>query len=143
MFYMSINNSAKSDASYFVNAKCVDVEDMGIMTTKFGKKPMVRFTFETDQVNEFGTRRKLARLFHKHFHPMSALSVAVKAWCARDLAAEDECGGVDLETFVDTTAFIKIEPGSVKDGRRYDNIVEILPLNDGKTKPTCEPKDNE
>jgi len=140
---MSIINPAKSAASYFVNAKCIAVEDMGIMTTKFGAKPMVRFTFETDQVNEFGQKRRLTRLFHKHFHPLSALSVAVKAWCARDLAAEDENGEADLETLVDSPANIRIEPGAEKAGRRYDNIVEILPLHTGESEPACEPKENE
>jgi hypothetical protein len=140
---MSIINHAKPAASLFLNTKCVAVEDMGIMTTKFGSKPMVKFTFETDQVNEYGTKRRLTRLFHKHFHPLSALSVAVKAWCARDLAAEDENGEVDLETFVDVSANIKIEPGAEKAGRRYDNIVEILPLNDDEMEPACEPKENE
>ena len=139
---MSIINAAKPAASQFVNSKCAVVEDMGIMTTKFGKKPMVRFTFETDQVNEFGQKRRLTRLFHKHFHPMSALSVMAKTWCERDLAAEEEAGGVDLQTFVDSPACIKIEPGAEKGGRHYDNIVEILPLKD-EIEPACEPKDNE
>ena len=141
---MSIIKPAKAAVTPFVNAKCVAVEDMGIMTTKFGKKPMVRFTFETDQVNEFGQRRRLTRLFHKHFHPMSSLSVAVKAWCERDLAAEEEnIGEVDLQSFVDAAACIKIEPGEEKGGRHYDNIVEILPLNCDESEPACEPKDSE
>jgi hypothetical protein len=140
---MSIINPTKCAASTFVDAKCVSVEDMGVMDTKFGKKPMVRFTFETDQVNEFGQKRRLTRLFHKHFHPMSALSVAAKSWCERVLAVEEESGGVDLQAFVDSSACIKIEPGAEKGGRHYDNIVEILPLKDEEIETTCEPKDNE
>lgn len=116
---------------------------MGIMTTKFGKKPMVRFTFETDQVNEFGQKRRLTRLFHKHFHPMSALSVTAKAWCERDLAAEEGVGDVDLQSFVDSTANLKIEPGAEKEGRHYDNIVEILPLNAAEIETDRELQDNE
>lgn len=140
---MSIINPTKRTASTFVNAKCVAVEDLGVMDTKFGKKPMVRFTFETDQLNEFGQKRRLTRLFHKHFHPMSALSVAAKAWSERDLAAEDENGEVDLQTFVESPACIKIEPGAEKGGRHYDNIVEILPLNGEKIETASEPKNNE
>lgn len=141
---MSNINAAKPAASLFANAKCIAVEDMGVMATRFGTKPMVKFTFETDQVDEFGAKRRLTRLFHKHHHPLSALSLAAKSWCKRDLAGEDEnTGEVDLQTFVDMPACIKLEPGSVKDGRRYDNIVEILPLNDEGVEATCEPKENE
>ena len=133
---------AKPSASLFVNAVCVAVEDMGIMTTKFGAKPMVKFTFETDQENEFGQKRRLTRLFHKHTHPLSAVSLAAKSWCERDLAAEEEnIGEVDWQSFVDSPACIKIEPGAVKDGKRFDNIVEILALPDEEVEATCEPKE--
>ncbi len=114
---------------------------MGTVNTKFGPKRMVKFTFETDQANEFGSKRRLTRLFHKHYHPLSALSVAARAWCERDLAAEDEDGGVDLQIFVDMLGLLKIEPGAMKDGRRYDNIVEILPLNDDEIETNCEPEE--
>jgi hypothetical protein len=141
---MSKINSTKPTASIFVNAVCVDVEDMGQMTTKFGTKPMVKFTFETDQTNEYGTNRRLTRLFHKHFHPLSALSTAARSWCQRDLEAEEEnIGEVDLQTFIDMPATIRLEPGAMKDGKRYDNIAEILPLEKEEVKETCEPKENE
>ena len=134
----------KPGASRYVNAVCVEVQDMGVTTTKFGKKPMVKFTFEIDEVNKYGSKRRLTRMFHKHFHPMSALSAVAKSWCDRDLAAEEESAGeVDLESFVDVPACIKIEPGNVKDGVRYENIVEVLALNDDEVKSTCEPEDND
>jgi len=140
---MSIINHEKRDTSLLLSAECIAVEDMGVMDTKFGKKPMVKFTFETDQTNQYGQKRRLTRLFHKHFHSMSALSTAAKAWCNRDLAAEDECIGVDFQTFVGSPALIKIEPGAEKGGRHYDNIVEILPINGEEVEMACEPKDNE
>jgi len=139
---MSIINGAKPSASLFVNAKCVAVEDMGVMTTKFGQKPMVKFAFETNEVNESGAKRRLTRLFHKHFHPMSSLSVTAKSWCERNLAEEEENGGVDLQTFIDMPACIKLEPGSLKDGKRYDNIVEIMPPL-AEVGEVCEVKENE
>ena len=141
---MNDNKSAKLSASPFVNAMCIDVEDMGVMNTTFGKKPMVKFTFEIDELNEYGNKRRLTRLFHKHFHPLSALSTAARKWADRDLAAEDEnIGEVDLESFIDMPACIKIEPGAEKGGRRYDNITEILPLNDDEIETIGEPKDTE
>jgi hypothetical protein len=84
----------------------------------------------------------LTRLFHNHTHPLSAISQTVKTWCDRCLANEKEyLGAIDWESFVDKPACIKIEPGSVKNGEHYDNIAEILALNDDEVEKTaCEPK---
>jgi hypothetical protein len=126
-----IKNPAKPTASPYVDAVCVAAEDMGVMTTKFGAKPMVKFTFEIDRLNEYGEKRRLTRLFHKHTHPKSAWSIAAKSWLDRDLAAEEEnLGEVDLTSFVDEPACLKIEPGAVYDGKRYENIAEILGRDD-------------
>ena len=131
-------------ASQYFKAVCIAVEDMGVMETVFGKKPMVKFTFEIDQVNEFGEKRRLTRLFHKHFHALSALSVTAKSWCDRDLTAEEEnIGEVDLQAFVDLSARIKLEPGAEKNGKRFDKISEILPLNDDEAGMRCETLTNE
>ena len=139
---MDTSIATKPCASATVNAVSLAVEDMGVMNTKFGKKPMVKFAFETDQVNEYGTKRRLTRLFHRHTHPMSAVSVAVKSWCGRDLAAEeDNVGEVDWQQFVGLPARLKIEPGKMKDGRRYENIVAILPPADDAPEAVCEPKE--
>jgi hypothetical protein len=131
-------------ASPCVKATCVAVEDMGVMTTKFGRKPMVKFTFETDEVNEFGYKRRLTRLFHKHFHPMSALSTTAKRWCNRDLAAEQEnIGEVDLQSFVDSAAQVRLEPGIVKDGKCFERIAAILPPDHEEVQEARELEDNE
>ena len=47
---------------------------MGVMNTKYGEKPMVKFTFETDQMNESGAKRRLTRLFHHHTQPARAFA---------------------------------------------------------------------
>lgn len=133
---------AKPAALRFINALCVSVEDLGVIDTQYGRKPMVKFTFETDEVNEFGQKRRLTRLFHKHSHPKSALSLAVKMWRDRNLAAEEEnLGEVDWQSFVDTPACLKLEPGIIKDGRRFEHIVEILALNDCELEATSEPEE--
>jgi len=122
--------NAKKTKSY-VDAVCVAAEDMGVIDTKFGKRPMIKFTFEIDRLNEYGEKRRLTRLFHKHTHPKSAWSLAAKSWLDRDLAAEEEnLGEVDLKTFVDEPACLKVEPGAEYNGRRYDNITEILGRDD-------------
>lgn len=138
---MSNISSAKPTASRYVNAVCIAAEDMGIIETKYGKKPMLKFTFEIDELDQYGSKRKLTRLFHKHTHSMSALSVAAKSWCDRDLAEEEEnTGDVDWQSFVDLSACLKIEPGLVKEGKRYINIVEILAGQEDDPKTADEPE---
>jgi len=121
----------KPSASRYVDTECVVAEDMGVMTTKFGAKPMVKFTFESDELNEFGSKRRYTRLFHKHTHPKSAWSMAVKSWLDRCLADEEEnMGAVDLQSFVGESACLKLEPGAMYNGKRFDNIAEILGRDD-------------
>ena len=105
---------------------------MGIMTTRYGSKPMVKFTFELDEPDGFGGKRRLTRLFHNHTHPKSAVSAAVKKWCDRDLQDEEENGGTDWQSFVNQPACIRIEPGNIVGNRHYENITDIVPLNDGE-----------
>lgn len=124
-------NCTKPTASPYVDAVCVAAEDMGVIETKYGKRPMVKFTFEIAKLNEYGEKRRLTRLFHNHTHPKSAWSIAAKSWLDRDLAAEEEnSGAVNLKSFVDEPACLKIEPGAVYNGKRYDNITEILAADD-------------
>ena len=133
----------KPSTSATVKAVCVAVENMGVMDTPFGKKPMVKFTFEIDELNEYGSKRRLTRIFNRNVHPMSAVSEAVKTWCGRDLAAEENyLGGVDWSAFVDSEARLRTAPGNVKDGRHFENIVEILPPADDDAKASNETKGN-
>src|ERR1019366_2027999 len=126
--FMETITNMETCAPATVKAKCSAVEDMGMMDTMFGKKRLLKFTFETDQVNEYGYKRRLTRLFNRHTHPKSSISIAAKAWCGRDLAAEEaDDGRVNWQSFVGLAARLKLEPGAVKDGKCYEKIVEILP----------------
>ncbi len=123
---MAIIKPAKGNSSRQVDTLCVSVEDVGIMATKFGSKPMLRFTYESQELNEYGSKRRYTRLFHKHAHEKSSLSIAVKSWTGRDLANEaDDIDEIDFQAFVKVPARLTLEPGNVKDGKRYENIVNI------------------
>ena len=116
----------KSTRPFTVNAKCVEVDDLGVVETDFGKKPMVRFVFEV--TSEDGSAgRRLWRSFHKNFYEKSALWGAVKSWCGRDLAEEYKIGEPDLNEFTGETATLKIETRVGRQGTSYENITAILP----------------
>jgi hypothetical protein len=124
---MNAMNSAKSSALRYVDANCVSVEEMGIVNMGFGPKPMGRFTFESREVNEYGSKRRYTRLFHLHTHPKSAVSQAARTWLDRDLAEEEEDQGkVNWQSFAGKPACLKLEPSLGKNGTCYENITEIL-----------------
>jgi len=104
----------------------------------FGRKPMGKFTFESNEVSEYGGKRRYTRLFHLHTHPKSAVSQAAKSWCDRDLAAEEENQGkVNWQSFVGKRACLKLEPSLGKNGNSYENITQIRRVDE----TTCEPKE--
>lgn len=122
-----MKNQAKAVVKV-VNAVCVEVADLGEVETPFGKKPQVRFVFESDVENEFGEQRRFVRTFNHHFHEKSSLSLAVKSWSGRDLAAEMEnLGEVDLQSFVGDQVRLTLEAITTKSGKPFDKIVGCLP----------------
>jgi hypothetical protein len=110
-----------------VNAICVDVVDLGTVKTPWGNKPQVKLVFESDEPDQYGEQRILVRTFHKHTHSMSALSIAVKSWCNRNLDDEEAIGALDLASLVGEQARLKLEPTPTKNGGSFDKIIEFLP----------------
>ncbi len=110
-----------------VNAVCVDVVDLGTVKTPWGNKPQVDLVFESDELDHYGEHRILKRTFHKHTHPMSALSIAVKTWCGRDLEQEEAISGLDLTTLIGEQVRLKLQPTPTKNGRTFDKLVDFIP----------------
>ena len=110
-----------------INAVCVDVVDLGTVETPWGRKPQVKFVFESDQLNLYGEQRLLIRTFNKNTYEKSALSIALKSWCGRDLAQEESNGTLDLNRQVGQQATLEIKATISKGGTPYDKIVGILP----------------
>jgi hypothetical protein len=138
---METLTTTKPSAPSIVNAVCVAVEDLGIVDTPYGEKPQVKFTFESDVRNEYGQQRRFVRIFNKYFNDKSALSIAVKSWSGRDLAAEMEnIGEVDLQSFVDDQMRLKLEPITTKAGKPFDKIVDFIPAGAVHVQPTQETK---
>ena len=137
---MAALKSAKPSASRQVDTHCNLVEDLGLKDYGFGAKPMLKFTFESDEVNEYGSKHRYTRLFHKHNHPESALSIAIKSWTGRDLAAEaDDIDDINFKSFEKMPARLTLELGCVRDGKRYENVIDITGIKATGPKQECEP----
>ena len=139
---MSSIKSAKPSASRYVNTGCASVEELGVVDMGFGPKPMGKFTFESNEVNEYGSNRRYTRLFHLHTHPKSAVSQAARTWLDRDLAEEQESQGeVNWQSFVGMPARLKLEPRLGENGNCYENITEILGVSEDEVSGACEPRE--
>lgn len=135
--YMATVKSARPSGPRYVDAICTSVEDKGIISMKFGPKPMLKFTFESDEINEYGSKRRYTRLFHKHNHPKSSLSIAINAWTGRDLADEaEDIDDVNFESFEKLPARLTLEPGAVRDGIHYENVTAIEAVAERETNST-------
>jgi hypothetical protein len=130
------SNTTTQQTSDTINAVCVDVVDLGIVDTPWGRKPQVRTVFETDQQNDYGEPRTLIRTFNMHTHEKSALSINVASWTGRNLSQEAEDGQLNLSTLVGQQARLKLEPTLTKNGNAYDKIVEILPAGEVHVVPS-------
>ncbi len=120
-------NPTRTASDRTVNAVCVDVIDLVTVKTPWGNKPQVTLVFETDEEDQYGEQRILTRIFHKHTHQMSALSIAIKSWYNRSLEEEEAISGLDLTTLIDQQARLKLAPTVTKNGGSFDKIAEILP----------------
>lgn len=118
-----------------VNAVCVDVIDLGDVRTPWGNKPQVKLALESDEQDPYGEHRILVRTFHKHTHPMSALSIAVKSWCGRDLEQEEAIGTLDLASLVGEQVRLKLQPTPTRAGGSFDKITEFLPPGEVHVQP--------
>ena len=133
---MQLQKTTTQQTPDTVNAVCVDVVDLGIVDTPWGRKPQVRMVFETDQMNDYGEPRNLIRTFNMHTHEKSALSINVATWNGRNLRQEDEDGQLDLSTLIGQQAHLKLEQTITKNGNAFDKIVEILPAGEVHVSPS-------
>jgi hypothetical protein len=111
--------------------------------TPWGNKPQVDLVFESDELDHYGEHRILKRTFHKHTHPMSALSIAVKAWCGRDLEQEEAISGLDLTTLIGEQVRLKLQPTPTKNGRMFDKLVDFMPAGELHVQATKYQRDEE
>jgi len=130
-----IKNITSSEATNVVNAVCVDVEDLGVVETPYGEKPQIKFAFESDQLDQYGEQRLLIRIFNNYALPSSALTLAMKSWCGRDLVEEKKNGVVNLKSQIGQQAKLKLESVPTKSGNTFEKIVEILSPGDVRVEP--------
>jgi len=113
---------------------CVDVVDLGIVDTNFGKKPMVKFVWQIDEENEetkapFQVSRRYGLTLDKR----AALRKDLESWRGRKFTKE-ELESFDLEKVLGAPCQIQVVHNVTDDAGTYANVQVVLPLAKGQAK---------
>ena len=85
-------------------AMLVEVKDLGSVQTKFGAREMLLFTFEVEQTDSEGNRRRAFKRYAKTLHPKGALRKAI-----RSITGEDPGDEYDVAQLIGRQVHIVIE----------------------------------
>jgi len=101
-------------------ATLIEITDLGSVQTKYGMKEKVLFTFEVEQADGEGKKRRAFKRFSKTLHPKGGLRKAIRA-----ITGEDPGDEFDLAQLIGRTVQILIEH-QVSEGSTYANITAIV-----------------
>lgn len=117
-------------------ATCIDVWDVGLVETKFGKKHRVALRYFCGEWHEIDGERHPAFLdayFNATLNEKATLRQFLEAWRGK-VFTKDELNGFDLEDLVGAPAFVQVVHNPTPD-RVYANIKVIMRLPKGMEAP--------
>lgn len=122
-------------------AKCVDVVDVGWVSTDWGPKYRVRLVFfcgETEEKMIDGERKTLPlcvfATFTATLSERGNLRPFLESWRGR-LFTADELGRFDMEKLLHAPAFLQVQHRQVSTGKVYANVKTIMKLPPNMTAP--------
>ncbi|HKK44024.1 MAG TPA: hypothetical protein VJ964_00785 [Balneolaceae bacterium] len=107
-------------------AVAVDVVDLGIQKTSFGKRSMVSIVFELQAADSEGNHFILMRKYSKSLHPKSNLRGDLEHWRGAPFSDGELQKGFDLEKVVGQPCMLYLED---RDG--FIAIESIMPPEGG------------
>ena len=109
------------------HAVCVDVVDLGVLTTNWGDKHKVRFVWQIEEENADTHRRFEARKSYTlSLHEKAALRKDLESWRSRKFT-EAELGGFDLEQVLGANCQIQIVHDIGEDATIWANVQAVVP----------------
>ena len=119
-------------------AVCVDVVDLGLEETKWGKKEKVRIAWQTEATYSDENTQKEKRFvvvskYTLSLNEKATLRHHLEAWRGKKFTKE-ELRGFDLEVLIGANCQLQIIHNIADDGRTYANIQAVVPLGKGMTK---------
>jgi len=119
------------------NAVCVDVVDLGLVDTQWGKKPKLRLVWEVEAKQPNGKRFLVVQSYGASIGPKSTLRKHLKGWRGRDFTPE-ELKGFDIEKIIGAPCQIVVVHNESEDGRVFANVETVLKANGTKLTPSGE-----
>lgn len=105
-------------------AVCVDIVDLGIVSSRFGDKHKLKFVWEVDQKMKDGRPFTVQQRYTWSLGKKSNLRKDLLAWRGRDFTAE-ELKGYDLERLLGTPCRLVVVHNPV-DGDVFANVTSVL-----------------
>lgn len=114
----------KPAAEGLYDAVCVDVVDLGIVTSKFGDKHKLKIVWEVNQKMDNGGNFTVQQRYTASLGQKSNLRKDLKAWRGKDFTAE-ELKVFDMEKLIGACCQIVIKHNE-NEGNVYANVATIL-----------------
>ena len=109
------------------HAVCVDVVDLGIVSSQFGDKHKVRLVWQIEEEAQETHRRYDARKqYNLTLHEKATLRKELESWRGRKFS-EEELRGFDLEKLVGANCQIQVVHDLGDDGTVYSNVQAVVP----------------
>lgn len=115
-------------------AVCVDIVDLGIVSTQWGDKHKVRVVWQIEAVNpDTGKPFTPMQQYTLSLNEKARLRQHLEAWRGRKFTS-DELSGFDLEKLLGANCQLQLVHSISDDGRTFSNVQAIVPLGRGMTK---------
>jgi hypothetical protein len=119
------------------NAVCVDVVDLGMVETAWGKKQKLRLVWEVEAKQEDGKPFRVVQSYGASVGPKATLRKHLKGWRGRDFTPE-ELKGFDIEKIIGVPCQLVVVHNESDDGRVFANVETILKPNGTKLAPSSD-----
>jgi len=118
-------------------AVCVDVVDLGMVETNFGKKMLLRVVWEIEALMDDGRPFLVMKRYTQSLNEKANLRHDLESWRSKAFTAE-ELTGFDVEKLIGAPALLNIMHRDGKDGKVWPNVTGIMPIPRtlGKIAPT-------
>lgn len=110
-----------------VAAECVDVIDLGVQGTPWGKKHQVKFVWETEIKKENGYPLNVSKTYNLSRHPESSLRKDLQAWRGRDFNDEELSGPFEVGSMKNQPCILELQDAIRKNGHAYLKVISISP----------------
>jgi hypothetical protein len=93
----------------FVNGTCIGIQDLGDFEAHYGTVRRVKYTFRTNERDEYGEPHTVHRVFNDDMRRTAWQRKAIHAWLGRAIP-NDDVWRFDRKTLIGTSCRLKLKP---------------------------------